>query len=57
MQLPDVIGVAVSRSSADPERACILVYYTGSDWPTGLPRELDGVPVELQFKTKGFRAL
>lgn len=55
MAIDGVAGIAVGLSKADPAKPCIHVYVTTTDWPEGLPHQLDGYDVEL-VKTPGFRA-
>jgi hypothetical protein len=56
MQAKGVVGIAVGRSKADGAKTCIQVFVTTSDWPDGVPRQLEGCEVEL-VKSPGFRAL
>lgn len=55
MRLQGVVGIAAGRSQADSSKRCIHVYVTTTDWPEGLPHQLDGYDLEL-VKTTGFRA-
>ena len=57
MKTPGVIGVGVGLSPTEPGRRCVLVYATTGEWPPDLPKELDGYPVEIVKKSRGFRAL
>ena len=54
MQLPDVIGIAITRCAEDSQRTCILVYTTTDEWPTELPKELEGYSVQIESKKNGF---
>ena len=55
MEIDGVVGVAIGRSSSDPEKLCVLVYTTAAERPSGLPMEIEGWPIEVS-KTSGFRA-
>ena len=57
MKIPGVVGVGVGLSPTESNKPCILVYTTTSQWPSDLPRQLDGHDVEVVRKRKGFRAL
>jgi len=57
MKIPGVIGIAVGQSRSKSGEPCILVYTTGQDWPRGLPYHLEGYTVEIDTKSKGFKAL
>ena len=57
MKIPGVIGVGVGLSPSEPGRSCILVYTTTSDRPSRLPDVIEGHPVEIVSKKKGFHAL
>lgn len=56
MKIGGVRGVAAAMSAQEPHEPCVVVYATTDKWPAGLPRELDGYPVEVQ-KASEFRAL
>ncbi len=55
MKLPGVVGIAGGLSRSDPATKCVLVYTQRGDWPQGLPKELDGYPVEVVDTGGGFR--
>lgn len=55
MEIDGVVGVAVGRSSSDPEKLCLLVYTTSAERPAGVPETLEGHDVEIH-RTSGFRA-
>lgn len=55
MEIDGVVGVAIGRSSSDPEKLCVLVYSTAAERPSGLPAEIEGWQIEVR-KTSGFRA-
>jgi hypothetical protein len=55
MGIRGVVGVAVGRSSSDPERTCVVVYTTTAERPAELPMTLEGYDVEVH-RTSGFRA-
>jgi hypothetical protein len=55
MEIESVIGVAIGRSSQDPEGFCIVVYTRSGQRPSDLPEEIEGFPVEVQL-TSEFRA-
>lgn len=55
MRIQGVAGLAAGRSKADSSKHRIHVYVTTTDWPEGLPHQLDGYDVEL-VKTTRFRA-
>ncbi len=57
MKIRGVIGVGVGLSPSEPDRRCILVYTTTSDRPSGLPDAIEGHPVEIVIRKKGFHAL
>ena len=57
MGVEGVVGVGVGLSPRNRGLKCILVYVTTSRWPPDLPTELDGHPVEIVTRSKGFRAL
>ncbi len=56
MKIEGVRGVAAATTSQEPHEPCVVVYAATERWPAGLPRELDGYPVELQ-RASDFRAL
>ena len=56
MKIPGVIAVSFGISPSDPGKRCILVHATTDDWPTELPRSLDGFDVEVVRVPGGFRA-
>ena len=55
MKIGGVVGVGVGRSSADPERFCIVVWATTAQRPAGVPETLEGYDVEVH-RSSGFRA-
>ena len=57
MEIPGVVGVSFGLSPRDPHKRCILVHATTDDWPSDLPRTLDGFDVEVVRVPGGFRAL
>ena len=56
MEIPGVVAVSFGLSPRDPLKRCILVHATTDDWPTELPRSLDGFDVEVVRVPGGFRA-
>lgn len=57
MKIAGVVGVGFGLSPTEPGQKRILVYTTGSDWPAGLPRQIEGYAVETLRRKKGFHAL
>ncbi len=55
MAIDGVVGVAIGRSSRDPEKLCVLVYSTAKVRPAALPETLEGYDIEVQ-RSSGFRA-
>ena len=55
MAIDRVVGVAIGRSSRDPEKLCVLVYHTGEERPADLPDTLEGYDIEVH-RSSGFRA-
>lgn len=54
MKLPGVVGIAAGLCRKSSGH-CVLVYVIGDQWPPGLPRELEGIPIELVPAGRGFR--
>lgn len=58
MAIEGVHGVAVGLSqqnNGDDSTVVIKIFVAGGGVPPGLPRQLEGVPVEI-VETEGFRA-
>lgn len=56
LKIDGVVGIGAGAPASDPNRRCIIIYASVDDWPSELPRELDGYEVELH-KSSGFHAL
>jgi hypothetical protein len=54
MKLPNVVGMGAGLCR-NRSGHCILVYVTRDQWPPGLPRDLEGIPIELVQVGQGFR--
>ncbi len=57
MKISGVNGIAGGLCQSKPDEKCIIVYVTVQDRPEGLPRELEGYPVEVVRTGRGFRPL
>lgn len=60
MSIQGVVGLAATSDPDDPDRRLIMIETDVDDWltnwPSEIPRELDGYPVRLK-KHPGYRAL
>jgi hypothetical protein len=56
MRAKGVVGIAVGLSKTNPQMRCIQLFVTTTDWPDGVPHQLEGCEVEL-VQSSGFRAL
>lgn len=56
MAMPGVEGLGIGKSRDRPEENCILVYTASSVWPGSLPKEIEGIKIEIRPTAGGFKA-
>lgn len=57
MNIPGVVGMGIGKCAQSPDKMCVLVYAKTDEWPSELPRRLDGYEVELKKTGGDFRPL